>query len=64
LGRKGRLWQPESFDRVLRSSESLDAKMEYLLENPVRAGLEARWTDYPWLWRKPVINPYALSVEG
>jgi REP element-mobilizing transposase RayT len=64
LGRKGRLWQPESFDRVLRSSESLDAKMEYLLENPVRAGLAARWTDYPWLWRKPVINPYALSVEG
>ena len=46
LRRKGRLWQPESFDHVLRSSESLDSKIEYLLANPVRAGLVANWTDY------------------
>jgi len=37
LHSKGRVWQPESFDHVLRSSESLDAKIAYLLENPVRA---------------------------
>jgi REP element-mobilizing transposase RayT len=36
LGRTGRVWQTESFDRVLRSSESLDAKIAYILENPVR----------------------------
>jgi hypothetical protein len=33
------LWQEESFDHVLRSSESLDAKIAYILANPVRAGL-------------------------
>jgi REP element-mobilizing transposase RayT len=52
LNRKGRVWQPESFDHVLRSSESLDAKIVYLLENPVRAGLVQRREDYPWIWRK------------
>ena len=30
LGRKGRVWQTESFDHVLRCSESLDQKIEYI----------------------------------
>ena len=59
LGRKGRVWQSESFDHVLRSSENLDAKIVYLLENPVRAGLVEEWADYPWLWKKPFVNPFA-----
>ncbi|HEY7352118.1 MAG TPA: hypothetical protein VH596_05055 [Terriglobales bacterium] len=48
------LWQEESFDHVLRSSESLDAKIAYILANPVRAGLVVVPEQYPWLWRKPV----------
>lgn len=59
LGRKGTVWQAESFDHVLRSSESLDAKIAYLLENPVRAGLVGNWAEYPWLWRKAFVNPFA-----
>jgi len=59
LGRKGRLWQPESFDHVLRSSESLDAKIEYVLSNPVRRGLVRNWRDYPWVWKKTFVNPFA-----
>jgi len=58
LGRKGRVWQAESFDHVLRSSESLDTKIAYLLENPVRRGLVHLWTDYPWIWKKAFVNPY------
>jgi len=46
------LWQEESFDHVLRSSESLDAKIAYVLANPVRAGLVNIPEDYPWKWRK------------
>jgi REP-associated tyrosine transposase len=61
LGRKGRVWQAESFDHVLRSSESLDAKIEYLLENPIRLRLVERWSDYPWLWKKTFVSPYALA---
>ncbi len=61
LGRKGRVWQAESFDHVLRSSENLDQKVQYLLENPARRGLVSQWGDYPWIWRKAVANRYALN---
>jgi len=59
LRRKGRVWQPESFDHVLHSSESIDAKIIYLLDNPVRAGLVTQRTSYPWLWQKPFVNHFA-----
>jgi REP element-mobilizing transposase RayT len=62
LGRKGRVWQVESFDHVVRSSENLDAKMAYVLENPVRAGLVEQWTLYPWLWKKPTAHPFAPAL--
>jgi REP element-mobilizing transposase RayT len=61
LGRKGRVWQPESFDHVVRTSEGLDAKIQYLLENPVRRGLVSDWAAYPWLWKKSFVNPYTLE---
>jgi len=63
LGRKGRVWQAESFDHVLRSSESLDAKVQYLLDNPVRQGLAREWQEYPWLWRKSFKNPFAPPLQ-
>jgi REP element-mobilizing transposase RayT len=51
LGHSGRVWQAESFDHVVRSSANLDAKIQYLLENPVRRRLVIRWPDYPWIWQ-------------
>jgi REP element-mobilizing transposase RayT len=53
------IWQEESFDRIVRSSESLDAKIAYIMENPVRKGLVDDWRDYPWIWREPEQNPCA-----
>ena len=50
LGRYGKIWQEESFDRVLRVSEKLDEKMAYILDNPVRQGLVASSEQYRWLW--------------
>jgi len=64
LDRKGPVWQAESFDHVLRSSESLDAKIQYVLQNPVRRGLVTEWADYPWLWKKPFVNPYAPASNS
>jgi REP element-mobilizing transposase RayT len=60
LNRRGRLWQAESFDHVLRASENLDAKIAYVLDNPVRAGLVCDWSDYRWLWKKAFVNPFGL----
>jgi len=61
LGRRGRVWQAESLDHVVRSSEELDAKIQYVLDNPVRRGLVGAWTDYPWLWKKAFVNPFVLE---
>jgi REP element-mobilizing transposase RayT len=41
-------WQAGSFDRLLRSSESLSDKWAYIEQNPVRAGLVARAEDWPY----------------
>ncbi len=46
----GPVWQEESFDHVLRSQESLDEKLEYIRQNPVRRGLVKNTEDYRWLW--------------
>ena len=55
LAHSGRVWQEESFDRVLRCSEKLDEKVEYILDNPVRRGLVGSREDYPWTWVAPVM---------
>ncbi len=46
----GRVWQEESFDRVLRREEHIGDKLDYILGNPVRAGLARLPGEYPWLW--------------
>ncbi len=58
LGRTGKVWQTESFDRVLRSSEKLDEKIQYILNNPVRRGIVSTWPEYRWLWYREPENPY------
>lgn len=41
-------WQNGSFDRLLRSNESIYEKWLYIRENPVRAGLVKHWKDWPY----------------
>src|SRR5690349_15084249 len=50
LSRRGKVWQTESFDRVLRTSEKLDEKLRYVLDNPVRKCLVLKASDYRWSW--------------
>ena len=54
LNRRGSVWQDEFFDHVLRSSESLGERIDYICQNPVRAGLVREGQEYPWLWRGSV----------
>lgn len=49
-GHVGRVWQEESFDRALRREEGLVAKIQYMLNNPVRAGLVSSSAEYRWIW--------------
>lgn len=42
LGRKGRFWQPDYFDRMIRDDDHLHSAIEYIHNNPVKAGLVSR----------------------
>jgi REP element-mobilizing transposase RayT len=41
-------WQPGGFDRLLRTSESIHEKWNYVRGNPVRADLVAHWKQWPY----------------
>jgi putative transposase len=41
-------WQRDFFDHRLRNDESFEEKAAYILNNPVRAGLVARFEDWPY----------------
>lgn len=43
LGRQGEFWQHESYDHVVRDNEEFIRIVHYIMENPIRAGLEPRW---------------------
>jgi REP element-mobilizing transposase RayT len=47
LGRKGKLWQKESFDHVIRDPAKLEKFTNYVLDNPRKAGLDG----WPWAGR-------------
>jgi REP element-mobilizing transposase RayT len=51
LGRKGKVWEQEFFDRALRREESIADKVEYILGNPIASGLVDNPLDYRWTWR-------------
>lgn len=65
LGRRGKVWEEESFDRALRREESIRDKVEYILGNPVGAGLAANPLEYRWLWRDTgeIDSPVERSAE-
>ena len=41
LGRKGTLWQKESFDHIVRSEEQVEHFRRYIAGNPAKAGLRS-----------------------
>ncbi len=53
--RAGRIWQPGYHDRALRHEEDLETIGNYVIYNPVRAGIVQTIHDYP-LWDAIWIN--------
>ncbi|MBN1512020.1 MAG: transposase [Phycisphaerae bacterium] len=45
LGREGTLWQPDSFDHLIRDVDDLECSLQYVLDNPHAAGL----MNWPWV---------------
>lgn len=48
LNRSGRLWMPEYFDRFIRDNEHFNNVVDYIHNNPVKAGLVKEATEYKW----------------
>lgn len=46
----GIVWQPESFDRIVRDQNELDEKVQYVVNNPVKRELVADPWDYKPLY--------------
>ncbi len=62
LKRTGTLWEPESFDRILSSEDDFEFRLNYIVQNPVVAGLAEKPDDYRWLWREST-QPRAAALQ-
>ncbi|MBK6793980.1 MAG: transposase [Anaerolineales bacterium] len=56
LGRKGAFWQHESYDHVVRDDREFTRILDYIVNNPVKAGLVEKWQD----WSYTYVNPNLL----
>lgn len=48
LGRSGRFWQEDWFDRWMRHEGELNKTIDYIRNNPVKAKIVSEWHDYRW----------------
>jgi REP element-mobilizing transposase RayT len=59
LNKKGKFWQSESFDRLVRDEDELYYVIRYVLMNPVNAGLVNEWIE----WRGTYCRPEFQVIE-
>lgn len=52
LNRTGKIWQDESYDKVIRNEREFLGKLEYIANNPIKANLVETCDDYKWLYIK------------
>ncbi len=57
------VWQHNFFEHRLRNEENIEQKADYILQNPVRAGLIERAQDWPYFWM-PESQPTAARDSG
>ncbi len=50
LARRGAFWQAESYDHAVRDEAELERVVQYVANNPVKAGLVERWQDWSWTY--------------
>ncbi|MCS6805497.1 MAG: DNA methyltransferase [Blastocatellia bacterium] len=48
LGERKAFWSPDYFDRYIRDEKHFNATVEYILQNPVKAGLVDSPEKWPW----------------
>ena len=57
LGRRGAFWQHESYDHSVRNASEWQRIVNYVLNNPVKAGLVDEWEKWQWSYYRPGFSP-------
>lgn len=52
LGRKGTFWMKDSYDHYIRNERDWENTLEYIINNPVNAGLVENWKDWKFTYCK------------
>jgi len=62
LKRKSSFWSEEYYDHLIRDENEFYRTIEYIVENPAKAGL----TDWPWVHPKSIagVSPASSSTAG
>jgi REP element-mobilizing transposase RayT len=60
LGRQGRVWQREYFDRLIRDGDELQRAIHYVMQNPAKAGLK----DWQWVWSAGLETRTTAALES
>jgi putative transposase len=47
-----KVFQSESFDRIIRNDDEFNEKLNYILNNPVKRGIVKDCYSYKWVWFK------------
>lgn len=58
LGRNGNFWMDESYDRIVRDRNELYNIIDYVLDNPVKAGLCEERKEWRWNYVKEVYDEF------
>ena len=58
LGRKGKFWQEEYYDHLIRNESDFIREINYVTGNPEKAGL----TDWRWVGRKSSDSPCSTGI--
>ena len=54
-----KFWQRETYDRLIRDRPEFIQKIQYTLNNPVKAGLVKNWRDWEFSYLNPEFEKYA-----
>jgi REP element-mobilizing transposase RayT len=60
LGRSGRFWMEENFDRLIRDENDFYKRVFYTIGNPVNAKLVEKWDQWPYTYLHPEIRKAEL----
>lgn len=50
LGRSGQLWVRETYDHIVRNEAEQNRILDYIIQNPVKAGLVENWKEWKHTW--------------